>query len=574
MHGRVMARLAALARNSTAQAGLARVMHLWRMPMIQRLRTRTVLLTHAKPALTLLGMAAFVLAAVVGLHALFSLGPGSPPSKPEAVVKPVEPVPATPVVEPPASPEERVPCLPPDFEEAKAAPPPAGPSVLPPMENVEPVALPKLVREAELPPVRLPRTPAQVTAVPTLRPIQARLKQVAADVVVAFKKSEDTPTRSAPIHIALAEEPADTCEDKINDPNILPVGCASCGGGGGVLGPPLGPPDGFAIGGGGCSSCGGATCVPGKTPCYPCSYHSTLGRFLCGVYECVCCPDPCYEPRWTPVTDASFFTPAPRPITTQRFRWDSGMNLILPDRATYFWSPPPLGPNVQLSNPAAAPYRAERNINYNDLSVYTEIATNYIAGFVEMPYRSLNGELLGHAAGFGDINLGTKSLLYDCELFQIAFQFKTYILSGNFSKGLGTGHVSLEPSVLLGIRISPDTYLQTQVGEWIPFGTPPSYSGSILMANASLNQVLWRVLPNVPLIGTWEVQTLSFQDGQYTDPYLGPWQKASGYTYINAGPGLRLFVCDRLDFGVGSSFALTEKHFAETLFRSEFRVRY
>src|SRR5262249_31088988 len=157
------------------------------------------------------------------------------------------------------------------------------------------------------------------------------------------------------------------------------------------------------------------------------------------------------------------------------------------------------------------------------------------------------------AAGFGDMNLGTKTLFFDCELLQLAFQFRTYLLTGNFLKGIGNGHVSLEPSLLGSLKLTPDTYLQAQLAEWIPIGGDQSYAGSILHYHASVNQVLWRILPDVPLIGTFEFNGYSFQDGQFTDPVLGPFQKSSGDTYLSLGPGLRLVVCNKIDFGIGSA---------------------
>ena len=53
-----------------------------------------------------------------------------------------------------------------------------------------------------------------------------------------------------------------------------------------------------------------------------------------------------------------------------------------------------------------------------------------------------------------------------------------------------------------------------------------------------------------------------FQDGLYTDPFLGP-QKSSGEKYITLGGGLRLFVCDRIDIGFGASFAVSDDHHGE-----------
>jgi hypothetical protein len=37
---------------------------------------------------------------------------------------------------------------------------------------------------------------------------------------------------------------------------------------------------------------------------------------------------------------------------------------------------------------------------------------------------------------------------------------------------------------------------------------------------------------------------------------------------------VRLVICDKIDLGVGTAFAYGDKHFAEQLFRTEFRVRY
>jgi hypothetical protein len=138
---------------------------------------------------------------------------------------------------------------------------------------------------------------------------------------------------------------------------------------------------------------------------------------------------------------------------------------------------------------------------------------------------------------------------------------------------LGTGHISLEPSLVWGLCLAPDTFWQGQIAEWIPLGGDPAYEGSILHYHTSFNQVLCRILPNVPLVGTLEFNGWSFQAGEYTDPFVGT-VRAGGQTYLSAGAGLRLFVCDRIDFGCAFAEALTEQHFADLLIRTEFRFRY
>jgi hypothetical protein len=349
---------------------------------------------------------------------------------------------------------------------------------------------------------------------------------------------------------------------------IQTSGCSACNGGllrlgsrhhdhggrgPGGCGPGCGP---------GCGSYG--CCTPGREGGSICNHDTFIGRCICGLYECVCCPDPCYEPRWIAAANAAFFVDGARPITHMRIRWDSGLDLTRPDRAEFFWAK--IG--------GGGPGLAESGVRYNDVSLYTETAAGNFAFFVDIPYRTLEAEVNNDTSGFGDINLGTKALLFDCELLQVTFQFRTYLPAGNAGKGLGTGHVSLEPSLLFAVKLARDAYLQAQVSEWIPIGGDAAYAGAVLHYHFSLNYVLWRFLPDVPLIGTLEMNGYSFQDGLFTDPVLGPFQRASGETYVSLGPGLRLVVCDKLDIGVGTAFDVTDRGGPEQIYRTEFRWRF
>jgi hypothetical protein len=322
----------------------------------------------------------------------------------------------------------------------------------------------------------------------------------------------------------------------------------------------------------GCMNCGVGNCSPGGKECYPCCATDTaVGRFLCNLYHCLCCPDPCYDGRWQPIADAAFFTEGARPVSQTRIRWDAGVNMILPDRSEFFWARADgmgQGPKPQ------APALVVPRLRYHELNMYTEVASGMVGIIIEFPYRSVDPEFAPHAANFGDMNTAIKTLLFDCELLQVSFMMRTFIPMGSAGKGLGVGHVSLEPSLIFGIKLHPDAYLQGQVAEWIPLGGDPAYAGAILHYHFSLNQVLYRPLPDVPLIGTLEFSGYSFQDGAFTDPVLGPYQPSGRDTYVYLGAGLRLFVCDRIDFGFGVNLALTSEHFADQLYRTEFRFRY
>jgi len=321
-----------------------------------------------------------------------------------------------------------------------------------------------------------------------------------------------------------------------------------------------------------CGCCGtGGPCVPGRMPCHPCDFgDSYAARFCCALYSCICCPDPCYEGRWYPLADSAFFCESVRPVVQTKLRYDGGVGFILPDRNEYFWA----RADGNGSGPKpTAPFKGETGLRHNDLIMITEGGTAAASLTVETPYRNLQAEQFGHASGFSDMSIMTKTLLFDCELLQFALLFRTYIPIGQASKGLGVGHVSLEPGAVVGIKLTQTTYLQSQVSEWVPIGGDPSYSGLILHYHLSVNQLLYRILPDVPIIGTLEYVGYSFQDGQYTDPVLGT-QNSSGYSYAYGGGGVRMFVCDKIDFGVGALFAMSRKHFDRDLYRMEFRVRW
>lgn len=344
---------------------------------------------------------------------------------------------------------------------------------------------------------------------------------------------------------------------------VVPVGCTECQGGFDVVGPT------FSSSSVGCASCGGG-CVPGRRPCHGCTARTRLGRFCCALYEAICCPDPCYDPHWLPLADAAFMVEAPRPQTHHRVRWDAGLRMVYPDRAEYFWARADgngKGPAPQ------APLIAIPRLSYHELSLYTEVASPKFGFFVDIPYREVEPTGAPHASGFGDMTLGTKTLVFDTELLQVSFVFRTHIPQADPRKGLGVGHVSLEPALLFALNLSPESYLQGEVAEWIPIVGNTDYQGSILHYHFSYNHTLFYPQPDSPVIGTFEVSCWSFQDGAYTDPARGT-QPASNKTYVSIGPGVRYFICDTLDMGVGMIFSLDNEHFAEQLYRTEFRWRF
>jgi len=353
-------------------------------------------------------------------------------------------------------------------------------------------------------------------------------------------------------------------------PGVVPAGCSSCGSPGPVEGFSPGiygygykyaPPacDVGCVDGG----CGEAGCVAGRPPCEVCE-GGCFTRLFCAFHNAICCPDPCYEPRWEAGANAALFVPAVRPGTYMRLRWDYGHNLVDPDRAEYFWGA------IGHSGPG----HPERKVNYHELSLYAEMGTEKFSFFIDTPYRSLRTLDNGGAGGFGDLSLGTKSVLVDSELFLATFQFKTTIPTGLSGHGIGTGHVSLEPSLLYSVKLYPGTWWQGQLGYWIPVSGTSGFDGGVVVYNNSINHVLCRPLRDTAIIGTIETSGWTFTAGSFTDPLTGAVRPANNTTYFNIGPGLRVSVCDKVDFGFGVQFAVTNPHFAQQLYRTELRWRF
>jgi hypothetical protein len=112
----------------------------------------------------------------------------------------------------------------------------------------------------------------------------------------------------------------------------------------------------------------------------------------------------------------------------------------------------------------------------------------------------------------------------------------------------------------------------------------------------ALNHLLWCPCPGVQVVGTAECGAYVLRGGNYTDPNilvpvdangnlvqnraplptdrLAPVAVSARGEFFYVGPGFRLFLCEKLDVGVGSYFAVTTDSFAQQQLRAEFRWRF
>ena len=381
---------------------------------------------------------------------------------------------------------------------------------------------------------------------------------------------------------------------QIIDGNITPTsGCASCGSaplGGGLGGMPRGAGGASLYDPVGC--CPGSECGQGRNTCYGCEHDGFFARMLCGVYECLACPDPCYEPGWRPIMDVGFFTECARPVSQQRIRMTAYNHMTNYTRNSYKMSstPPPssngIGPlpavTMSGSTTSVAP-----SVNIYEASLYTEIAAGNVGIILDVPFllTDFEGGLVNGSggSGFGNMTTGIKSTIFDSELLQVGWKTVTNLPVGLTLVGLGNGLTSMEIGGLIGLKVSEDTYLQANLTEWIPFGGIMPFPGAMFITRLSLNHKVWQANPKIPVFMNLEYAGYFFQSGSYlpyvdfpSAPYYVLPVNSSGYSYHQLGPGIRMYMTEKLDAGFAAQFSLNPEQgsWGDQQYRIDFRFRY
>src|SRR5262249_5440874 len=131
-----------------------------------------------------------------------------------------------------------------------------------------------------------------------------------------------------------------------------------------------------------------------------------------------------------------------------------------------------------------------------------------------------------------------------------------------------------EPSLLLALKLTPETYLQGQLAYWFPIGGTQGVAGPLFHYHLSLNHLLCSCGEGLPLTGTFELNGLGIRCGAVTHTHRLSGSARDLSHVVSVGPGVRLSVCNVIDFGVGTAFALTGDRMPGQLIRAEFRWRF
>ena len=267
---------------------------------------------------------------------------------------------------------------------------------------------------------------------------------------------------------------------------------------------------------------------------------------------------------------APFEIDTTQPSNFMLVRYDSGFGLKTPDRAEYFWSMPGKGPS------SSGPPASLNSINYQDLRFISEVGSDSLGVQTEIPVRFIEPAFGDATSGMGDMKVATKARLLNGKKWQITQIFRTYIPTGSAAKGVGTGHVSLEPGILARYEISPSTYVHGQVKYWIPIAGDPAFAGDVLNYGVGVSHVLYET-NNFAVIPDLEMVNYNFLMGSKTIGGLNV--NSSGEVAYNIIPGARIVFGPKGDLGlfelgISNMIGIGTNRYVNDMLRVDFKFIY
>jgi hypothetical protein len=285
-----------------------------------------------------------------------------------------------------------------------------------------------------------------------------------------------------------------------------------------------------------------------------------------------------------------------------RIRFDNAFEDQFPDRSEFFYAkcscyrglqnliPPAFDPNAPGPGPGVP-----NSINFQQLYMNVEYSPHRrVSALVEVPIRWLQPQGFqsippfpgfSNQSGLSDVAVGLKFAAVASEGTYLTFQFKSYFPSGDASKGLGTSHYSVEPSLLLYHSFSDRWTLEGQIGDWHPIGGSAGvpitgsegFAGDVFFYGIGPSYGLYRrnhvgLAPVVELVG-WHVLG-GFQTQPVTGTTDGASSEVSGMNIVNLKVGVRTSIGFHNSLYVGFGQALTHEDWYKHIVRLEYRYSF
>jgi hypothetical protein len=274
-----------------------------------------------------------------------------------------------------------------------------------------------------------------------------------------------------------------------------------------------------------------------------------------------------------------------------RLRFDASFGMNRPDRAEFFYGKCgcfrglPISQGGDPDAPGPGPGIVSR-LNYQELFLNIEYApTRRFALLAEVPFRSLQIKAAdapgmgGTRRGISDVRAGVRFAMLASEQRYLTAQIRTYSPTGSALDGLGTNHVSLEPSIIYYQRVGDRASVSGQLGGWIPISSsagvpitsPDKFGGDVVIygAGASYDAVRrpgFRVSPVLELVG-WSVRS-----GLETTP-TGP-VPAGSTNIVNGKLGARVGFGEGSSVYIGYGRVITGPRWYRDVFRLEYRYMF
>ena len=304
--------------------------------------------------------------------------------------------------------------------------------------------------------------------------------------------------------------------------------------------------------------------------------------------------------------------------TQFRLRVDSASGADTPDRAEFLYGKCICWDQVDGQRTADGPGVA-LDMDHQELSIMAEYAIRARwSVFAELPLRRMDLFFLDFEIdpvfgaennetfqlGLADILVGFKRAILVDSSHYLTFRFAAYLPTGDNRRGRGTGHASVEPTLLYLRRLGERWTLESQLGLWIPLsgspdpvsgreldgnpddavpyrsfktgvGTPDpidndDFAGEIIRFGIGLSYdaapgASFRPTPVIEVVG-WNML-----GGFVTVPDFPFFEDVSGDTILNLKAGLRLRSRRTRSWYLGYGFALTDDVWYDSIVRIEYR---
>lgn len=222
--------------------------------------------------------------------------------------------------------------------------------------------------------------------------------------------------------------------------------------------------------------------------------------------------------------------------------------------------------------------------NFQQLYFYGEYAVvPKISVFTQIPIRWLQAKgaqaspvgFSSHA-GFGDMNFGVKYAPWSSPTHSLTFRFLLNAPTGDARNGLGTNHVSIEPSLLYYQQLSSRMALEAEVGDTHPLSSSRAnpvtssygFAGDVFYYGVGPSYQFVRD-EQFRLAGVLELVAWNVRSGQATTR-----GNTYGVNIVNLKAGPRMAFGDHHSVYVGYGIALTSQTWYREIFRTEYRYSF